>query len=283
MAREFGPRPFSPDGKKLLTGCLDGLARFWGRPPPGTRSIRPSSMTVRSGSWPSAPTARTIPHRQRRPDGAALGCGRPCAGRLDLRASGCDRGRGDQPRRRMGPDRGRGFPRPGSGSSTSAAARGLGVEHREAIHAVAFGPDGKDLPHREPRRHRSTVGTRPPAARSARPCPIPARSRAVAISPDGKIILTGCADCRARLWDSAFLPAVGPAPRTRRRSEYRGFQPRWQGLPDGESGRVGAALGTPSRAKTAGASRYVIPARPMRAPSAAMGRGSPWGPPTPAC
>ena len=49
---------------------------------------------------------------------------------------------------------------------------------------------------------RRGCGTPPPAARSGRPMEHPDGVSAVAFSPDGKTILTGCYDSTARLWDA---------------------------------------------------------------------------------
>ena len=48
---------FSPDGKTVLTGSVDNIARLWDAGP-GKLSMSPAASGPRSGPWPSAPTAR---------------------------------------------------------------------------------------------------------------------------------------------------------------------------------------------------------------------------------
>ena len=70
-----------------------------------------------------------------------------------------------------------------------------------------------------------------------------ARSGAVAFSPDGKTVLTGCTDRTARLWDAATGQPVGSPSRMGARSSAVAYQPRRQDHPHRERGQDGATLG----------------------------------------
>jgi WD40 repeat protein len=52
-----------------------------------------------------------------------------------------------------------------------------------------------------------------------------ARIRAVAFSPDGRMVLTGCADGGARLWDAATGKLLGPPVRHQSPVRFVSFSP----------------------------------------------------------
>jgi WD40 repeat protein len=66
----------------------------------------------------------------------------------------------------------------------------------------------------------------------------PARVRAVAFSPDGQTVLTGCDDGGARLWDAATGKPVGPPVRHQPAVRFVAFRPDGKTILTGSSDKL---------------------------------------------
>jgi eukaryotic-like serine/threonine-protein kinase len=223
---------FSPDGKTVLTGCGDGVARLWdaaavrpiGQPMrhPGAIyavAYNPDGKTVLSGcsdgaarSWDVAtgqPVGSTLRH-----GGAVMAVAYSPDGRTILTGST------DKTARLW-----------------DAATRnpiGEPAVHQDTVRAVAFSPDGKTIltgsddvsarfwdaatgkPIGSPLQHGSPVHAVPDSpdgkAEEMRfKQEVVNKVGAVAFSPDGKTVLTGCVDGTLQTWDAVNRNRLGEA------------------------------------------------------------------------
>jgi WD40 repeat protein len=191
---------FSPDGKKIFTGCENATGRIWDAV---TGSLASPPLSHRLGFWCAVFS----------PDGKTLVTGTHAGpGQLWEVATGKRRG----PALRHGdilwaaafsPDGKKVLT--GSWDRTArlwdaATGKPLGqpLQHKEAVFAVAFSPDGRT----------AVTGSRDGRAQlwdvaTGQPRGVPLRHQgnvlAVAFRPDGKAVLTGSFDWTARLWDVA--------------------------------------------------------------------------------
>jgi WD40 repeat protein/serine/threonine protein kinase/tetratricopeptide (TPR) repeat protein len=198
---------FSPDGKTVLTGGWDKMARLWdaatGRPigpvlehsgPVLSVAFSRDGQTILTGSedkkarlWDAAtgrPIGQPLEHSHIvwsvafSPDGKTI-----LTGSVDRTARLWD--------------------------AATGGPVGHALSHPGAVFSVAFCPGG----------HIVLTGCGDGKARLwnaatgqpvGQPMKHPAEVKSVAFSPDGKTILTGCGDDKAWLWDAATGRAVGP-------------------------------------------------------------------------
>ncbi len=198
---------FSPDGRRVLTGCFDGGGRIWDV---ASGQLVGQSMVHSSLVWsvafsPDGKTVLTGSWIKRR------GCGTPppaglSASRCSIRAVLTLRPSARMARRSS----------PGAQDKTArlwdaATGRPVGkpMEHLDRVRSVAFSPDGKTI----------LTGSWDKMARtwdaaSGEPLGVVLEHsgwvNSVAFSPDGKTILTGSSDGTAQLWDAATGRPLGP-------------------------------------------------------------------------
>jgi eukaryotic-like serine/threonine-protein kinase len=197
---------FSPDGKTVLTGCLDGTARLWdaattkplGKPLPHQDQVRavafsPGGKTVLTGSDDG--TARLWDASTGKPLGPPLvhqGWVRAVAfspgGKTVLTGS-------DDGTARLW-------------DASTGQPLGEPLSQRGKVLAVAFSVDGKTFVTAV-----KDGGVQLWDLATARPFGEPLIPQdfvaSVAFSPDGKTLLTGCGDGKARLWDAATRQPIG--------------------------------------------------------------------------